>query len=125
MFTNRVVWITGAAEANLLVLPLDVSDFDALRAEVEDEGVLVSTITRGFIRTETSNNALSGDGSRYDKMDDDIAGGMDVNECAEVIIKELGKGKREIAVGKGKEMAALWVKRLAPELLFKLAKQQN
>lgn len=99
--------------------------FDALRAEVEDEGVLVSTITPGFIRTDISNNALSGDGSRYDKMDDDIAGGMDVNECAKVIIQGLNKGKREIAVGKGKEMAALWVKRLAPELLFKLAKKQN
>lgn len=99
--------------------------FDALRAEVEDEGILVSTITPGFIRTAISHNALSADGSVFGKEDEDIANGMDVNECAEVIVQGLDKGKREIAVGKGKEMAALWVKRLAPEMLFKLAKKQS
>lgn len=96
--------------------------FDALRAEVEGEGVNVSTITPGFIRTDISRNALAGDGSNYGKLDDDIAGGMDVNECAEVVFKGLQAKKREIPVGKGKEMAALWVKRLSPELLFRLAK---
>jgi len=50
---------------------------------------------------------------------------MDVNECAEVIVQGLEKGKREIPVGRGKEMAALWVKRFAPEMLFKLAKKQS
>lgn len=96
--------------------------FDALRAEVEGEGVQVSTITPGFIRTEISRNALAGDGSAYGEEDADIAGGMDVNECAEVIFKGLQAKKREIPVGKGKEMAALWVKRLSPELLFRLAR---
>ena len=99
--------------------------FDALRAEVEDDGVLVSTITPGFIRTDISRNALSADGSAFGKEDDDIAGGMDVSECAEIIVQGLEKGKREIPVGKGKEMAALWVKRLAPEMLFRLAKKQS
>lgn len=82
----------------------------------------VSTITPGFIRTDISRNALAGDGSNYGKLDDDIAGGMDVNECAAVVFKGLQAKKREIPVGKGKEMAALWVKRLSPELLFRLAK---
>ncbi|SNC65990.1 Short-chain dehydrogenase [Marinobacter sp. es.048] len=96
--------------------------FDALRAEVEGQGVCVSTITPGFIRTDISRNALSGDGSAYGKEDDDIAGGMDVTECAEVVFKALKAKKREIPVGKGKEMAALWVKRIWPEALFRLAK---
>ena len=99
--------------------------FDALRAEVEDDGIQVSTITPGFIRTDISRNALAADGSAFGKEDDDIAGGMDVTECAEIIIQGLEKGRREIPVGKGKEMAALWVKRLAPEMMFKIAKKQN
>ena len=96
--------------------------FDALRAEVEDEGLHVSTIVPGFIRTDISRNALAADGSRYGELDDDIAGGMDVNDCAEVIFKGLKAKKREIPVGKGKEMAALWVKRLSPELVFRLTR---
>lgn len=99
--------------------------FDALRAEVEDEGIQVSTIVPGFVRTDIARNALAADGSAFGRDDDNIAGGMDVTECADVIVNALGKGKREIPVGKGKEMAALWVKRLAPELMFRLARKQD
>lgn len=99
--------------------------FDALRAEVENDGIKVSTIVPGFIRTDVSRNALTADGSRFGKEDDDIAGGMDVNECADVVVKALAQGKREIPVGKGREMAALWVKRAAPEVLFKMVKQRG
>ncbi|WP_372965832.1 SDR family oxidoreductase [Marinobacter sp.] len=99
--------------------------FDALRAEVEGEGLHVSTIVPGFIRTDISRNALSADGSQYGELDDDIAGGMDVTECAQVIFKGLQAKKREIPVGKGKEMAALWVKRLSPELVFRLARSMK
>lgn len=96
--------------------------FDALRAEVEGQGVHVSTITPGFIRTDISRNALAGDGSAFGEVDEDIAGGMDVNECAEVVFKGLKAKKREIPVGKGKEMAALWIKRVSPEALFRIAR---
>lgn len=96
--------------------------FDALRAEVEGQGIDVSTIVPGFIRTDISRNALAGDGSAFGKLDDNIAGGMDVTECAEVVFKGLNAKKREIPVGKGKEMAALWIKRVSPEVLFRLTK---
>lgn len=96
--------------------------FDALRAEVEGQGISVSTITPGFIRTDIARNALSGDGSAFGKEDKNIAGGMDVNECAKVVFKGLKAKKREIPVGKGKEMAALWIKRISPETLFRMAK---
>jgi len=93
--------------------------FDALRAEVEKHGVRVTTITPGFIKTPISYNALKGDGSRYDTMDKDIAGGMDVTRCAEVILDGFGKGTPEIAVGEGMEMKALWLKRFFPKAVFR------
>lgn len=95
--------------------------FDALRSEVAHQHIKVSTITPGFIRTNLSNNALSGDGKPFGKTDPDIANGMSAEECAKVIVKGLERGKPEIAVGKGIEMSALWVKRLSPSLLFKIA----
>jgi NAD(P)-dependent dehydrogenase (short-subunit alcohol dehydrogenase family) len=95
--------------------------FDALRAEVAKQGIRVTTITPGFIRTEISVNALRGDGSEYGELDADIAGGMDVTRCAEVIMQGFRKGTPEIAVGEGMEMKALWMKRLFPKTVFKLA----
>jgi short-subunit dehydrogenase len=93
--------------------------YDALRAEVSEQGIWVTTITPGFIRTSVAENALKGDGSTFGKTDRNIAAGMDVNECAKVIMQGFRRGKYEIAVGKGREMNGLWAKRFIPSLLFK------
>jgi len=97
--------------------------FDALRAEVSEQGIRVTTITPGFIRTNISVHALSGDGTEFGAVDEEIAEGMDVTRCAEVIMDGLRKGKPEIAVGEGMEMKALWLKRLFPTRVFKLTEQ--
>lgn len=94
--------------------------FDALRSEVARHHIMVSTITPGFIRTNVSKNALAGDGSTFDQQDTSIGGGMNVDDCAEVIIKGLSKGKPEIRVGVGKEMLILWLNRIFPRLVFKI-----
>lgn len=39
--------------------------FDCLRAEVEHYGIQVSVISPGYIRTNLSVNAVTGDGSKY------------------------------------------------------------
>ncbi|MBS3804649.1 MAG: SDR family oxidoreductase [Oleiphilaceae bacterium] len=97
--------------------------FDALRAEVEDDGIKVSTLTPGFIKTAISHNALAADGQAFGESDEHIEGGMDADEAARVILSGLARGAREIPVGKGKEMSALWAKRVSPELVFKLTKK--
>jgi dehydrogenase/reductase SDR family protein 7 len=97
--------------------------FDALRAEVAQHGIRVTTITPGFIRTEISANALRGDGSVFGETDRDVAGGMDVTRCAAVIMKGFREGTPEIAVGEGREMKALWLKRYFPGLVFRLAER--
>lgn len=94
--------------------------FDALRTEVDQHNIKVTTITPGFIRTSISANAVSGDGKAYDKQDTNIRGGMEADACAKVIMKGFAKGKPEIAVGVGMEMQTLWIKRFFPKSLFKL-----
>ena len=93
--------------------------FDGLRAEVDRHGIAVTTITPGYIRTQVSVNALTGDGSNLNRMSREIERGMDVDRCAAVILDGFRKGKPEIAVGEGLEMKGLWLKRLLPRLVFK------
>lgn len=95
--------------------------YDALRAEMAPHGIRVSTITPGYIKTNISVNALSGDGSEFGKVDSDIASGMDVSRCAAVIMDGFLKETPEIAVGEGMEMKALWLKRFFPGVVFKKA----
>lgn len=94
--------------------------FDALRTEVAHLGVSVSTVIPGFIRTNVSSNALRGDGAATGQTDEDIAGGMDVSRCVEVIVDGLARGMNEIAVGEGDEMGLLELKRSEPEEAFAL-----
>jgi len=98
--------------------------FDALRTEVSQHNIKVSTITPGYIRTAISANAVSGDGSKFGKVDSDIRAGMAPEDCARVIVAGLQKGQAEIAVGRGSEMHALWIKRWFPNLLLKIMNKQ-
>lgn len=98
--------------------------FDALRTEVQQHNIQVTTITPGYIRTNISANAVAGDGSSFGKDDADIKSGMSAQECAKVIITDLKKAKCEIAVGSGAEMHALWIKRFFPNLLFRIMNKQ-
>ena len=98
--------------------------FDALRTEVDHHNIKVTTITPGYIRTPISANAIVGDGSAYGQEDNEIRGGMEVAECANVIVKGLMRAKPEISVGNGFEMNALWLKRYFPKFLMKMAAKQ-
>jgi len=95
--------------------------FDALRSEVAHQGIRVSTVVPGFIRTNISNNALKGTGEATGKMDEDIDSGMAVDECAQVIVLGLAEGSEEIAVGNGPEMSLLDLKRENPTQVFRVA----
>ena len=111
-----VKWRTGYCAAKHAVMGF----FDSLRAEVTELGIQVSTITPGFIKTDVSKNAVTGDGSDFGYDDDDIKGGMDVDKCADVIVSKMNKGVKEIAVGEGLPMLALKLKRLFPNLVFNM-----
>lgn len=97
--------------------------FDALRTELASQGIEVTTITPGFIQTNVSRNALSADGTPTGVTDEDIAGGMDVDACADVIIAGFEQGEPEIAVGVGPEMGLLQLKRDDPVAAFRALEQ--
>ncbi|WND02861.1 SDR family oxidoreductase [Temperatibacter marinus] len=95
--------------------------FDALRAETVDQNIIVSCVIPGFIKTSIAENSVSGDGSRFGQKDAVIENGMPADQAARVIVNGFESQKKEIPVGRGSEMKALWVKRLFPELVYKMA----
>ncbi|CAA0123570.1 putative oxidoreductase [Halioglobus japonicus] len=94
--------------------------FDALRTEVAHQGIKVTTIVPGFIRTNIGANALTGTGEPTGVEDADIESGMDVSVCAERILQGIVDGVEEIAVGDGPEMELLELKRQDPVSTFRL-----
>lgn len=97
--------------------------FDCLRAEVSDQGLAVTLICPGFIRTDVSKNALTGDGSPTNEVGEEIAGGHPADLTADQILDAVHAKKSEVYVGAlGKERLALLLKRFAPRVLERVAR---
>lgn len=93
--------------------------FNALRAEVEKDGVSVTMVCPGFINTDISRNALVGDGSKQGTLDEATGNGMSAQECARRIIKATRRKKSEVYIG-GKELLAVYLKRFFPGWLRRI-----
>ena len=92
--------------------------FDSLRAETWREGLRVTLVCPGFIRTAVTLNALTGDGSAQGTLDRAQERGMAPEVCAERIVRALERGRDEVLVG-GPERFAVYLKRFVPALFHR------
>jgi len=91
--------------------------FEALRAEEERNGVHVTMVCPGYIRTPISLSALRGDGRKHAKMDSELARGMPAEECARRILRGVARKKKEIIVAAPREKSVVYLKRFFPDLV--------
>lgn len=87
--------------------------FDSLRTEVFDKNIHISLICPGFIKTNISLNALTGNGHPHGLMDEGQENGMSAAGCAAEIVKAIDQKKEEVYIG-GKETKAVLFKRFFP-----------
>ncbi|MNL04895.1 putative oxidoreductase SadH [compost metagenome] len=87
--------------------------FDSLRSEVFDKNIQITIVCPGFIKTNVSVNALTGNGTAQGTMDAGQASGMPADECAKQIVRAIQQNKEEVYIG-GKEVKGIWFKRFFP-----------
>ena len=93
--------------------------FDTLRAEHHQDGISVTIICPGFIRTQVSINAVTGDGTPLGEMDQAQDQGMSPEACAIQLYRAMKGKKEEVYIG-GKETLAVYLKRFLPGLFSKI-----
>lgn len=96
--------------------------FESLRAEHHDDGLKVTMVCPGFIRTNISLNAVVGDGSQQGTMDAKTGAGMTAEQCAERMVKAVERNKAEVLIGRY-EILAAYIKRLSPALLRRIVRR--
>ena len=96
--------------------------FEALRAEHHDDGLKVTMVCPGFIRTNISLNAVVGDGSQQGTMDAKTGAGMTAEQCAERMVKAVERNKADVLIGRY-EILAAYIKRLSPALLRRIVRR--
>lgn len=89
---------------------------DSLRSEVSGRGLSVTTICPGYVRTEISRAALTGDGTAKGADDGTVAGAMPVGVAAAKMVTAIHRRRREFYVG-GKEIYAIYLQRWIPGLV--------
>ncbi|XP_016117829.1 dehydrogenase/reductase SDR family member 7B-like, partial [Sinocyclocheilus grahami] len=94
--------------------------FDCLRAEVEQLGLAVSVISPGYIRTNLSINAVTGDGSNYGVMDKTTARGSDPVDVAGAVLKAVCHKQKDVVLAGLLPTAAIYLRTLWPALYFRL-----
>lgn len=89
--------------------------FEALRAETAKDGIAITIVVPGYVRTKVSENALRGDGTAYGKVDETHAKAMLPEDAAVRIVDAVARKKAEVRVG-GKEVWAVTLRRFLPGL---------
>jgi dehydrogenase/reductase SDR family protein 7B len=90
--------------------------FEALRAEVFAEGILVTMICPGFVRTEIAKKALTAAGTPNAEGHTATEAGLAPEVAARKIAKAMERETRETYVGGG-EIAGIYLRRYVPGVL--------
>ena len=97
--------------------------FDSLRAEVAKDNIFITIVCPGYIRTNVSRNALTGDGTPLGTMDPTHEHAMLPEECAKRIVDAVAKRKQEVVIG-GKERWAVPLKRFFPSVVSRMVRMK-
>lgn len=96
--------------------------FDSLRAELYAKQIKVTIICPGFIQTNISLNAVTGNGSPQGTMDNATKKGMPADVFARKMLSAIAKRKNQVSIG-GQEVMGIYLKRFFPALLAKIVRK--
>ena len=99
--------------------------FDSLRAEIHQENIAVTLVCPGFINTNISKNALTGNGTPQQKMDAATANGIQPERFAKLMLKAIEQRKEEVYISGAKEKLGVYVKRFFPKIFSKMIKKMS
>jgi short-subunit dehydrogenase len=99
--------------------------YDSLRAELwsEQKNIFVTLICPGWIHTNVTLNALTGDGTALNEMDKTTEKGMSPKKCASKIIRAIQMKKEEAYIGGAKEVAGVYLKRFFPSIFSNVVRK--
>jgi short-subunit dehydrogenase len=97
--------------------------FDSLRTEHHQDNIAVTLVCPGFVNTNVSKNALTGNGTPQQKMDVATANGIAPDRFAKLMAKAIQNKKEEVYIAGAKEKLGVYVKRFYPKLFSKMIRK--
>ena len=97
--------------------------FDSLRGELWRDGIGVTIVCPGYVRTAISENALGPRGERHARTDASTARGIPAARCADAVVRAVARKREEVYVGR--ERVAIYLKRFAPGLFSRIVRRMT
>jgi short-subunit dehydrogenase len=89
--------------------------YEALAAEAWQNNIFITLFCGGYIKTNISYNAITGDGKSHNQLDDNQAKGKTAHEAAAAMIGAVETNKQEVNFG-GNEVIGVYIKRFFPAM---------
>ncbi|EPG67104.1 SDR family oxidoreductase [Leptospira wolffii] len=99
--------------------------FEALRAENSSQGIHVTLVYPGFVRTKISENALNGQGKSFGLPNLKTKATISAEECAGRILKAIQNERLEVQIAGPKESFAVAFHKYFPTLFSKFLSKAN
>lgn len=97
--------------------------FDSLRAEIWREGIGVTLVCPGYVKTAVSDNAVGPRGEKHGRTDGTHMTGIAPGQCAAATVRAVARGRDEVYVGR--EAYAIYVKRFVPWLFSGIVRRMK
>jgi dehydrogenase/reductase SDR family protein 7B len=101
---------------------------DSLRVELESHPysgrIRTTLVAPGYIATSHSANAITEDGSMYNKLDETTTTGYAPRYVADVTLLEAAKGKEEVIIADAKVRFLIWIRYIFPSLCFRILRNK-
>ena len=97
--------------------------FDSLRAEVWRDGIGVTLVCPGYVKTAVSDNALGPQGEKHGQTDGTHVTGISAESCAAALVRAVASGREEIYVGR--EAYAIYIKRFFPAVFSRVVRRMR
>ena len=97
--------------------------FDSLRAEIWRDGIGVTLVCPGYVKTAVSDNAVGPRGEKHGRTDATHQTGITPEKCAAAIVRAVASGREEIYVGR--EAYAIYVQRFFPWLFSRIVRRMK
>nr|CAG4638500.1 EOG090X07KM [Cyclestheria hislopi] len=91
---------------------------DSLRAEVQSLNIQVTVVNPGYIKTNLSRNALTGNGAKYGKMDPSTESGLSPSVVANAVVNAVKRKKKEVLSCSVFHKLVVLIRVIFPELYF-------
>lgn len=94
--------------------------FDTLRAELSRQNIKVTVVSPGYVRTNLSVNAFTGNGAQYGVMDGATAAGMSPEVAATKIVTSVIQEDKDVVLSTCGPKLGILLRTLCPDLFFYL-----